>query len=137
VPAHPKRRIAADAASPRASSASASSVAIGTEKGRQISISRPARTARWRSHSARPRARRNQLRTVEGGRASSRAILRWPWPATALNRASPRVSTASLRRGRDHKGNSTWVASHRVQMARLGRSATWEPSRWRMSRDRA
>jgi hypothetical protein len=67
VPVHPNRRTIADAASPRASTASASGVARGSMSGTSPPNAKSARTAWPRRCSARRRALRSQLRTVEGG----------------------------------------------------------------------
>jgi len=94
------------------------------------------RRARWRSTLARPRARRNQLRTVEGGSQfpGDPAVA---MASTALTGASPRVSTASLRRAGTTRATVTVGRLAGACRWRASPSATWEPSRWRMSRDRA
>ena len=82
------------------------------------------------------RQRRNQPRTVSGGRPRAVAILRNPTPATDRVSASPITSTESRRRTRLSSGINTCVTRQDVQRARRGRRRSSVPSRLRNSRHR-
>lgn len=129
----PRRRTAALAAIPRASTASPSAEPRGLMAPRQGSKAQAKVVAAARIASAWALARRSQPRTVAGGRPSAPAILRCPSPAALATSAATITSAASRRRGTAQAGKITWLAPQRLHHALRGRSRR-SPSKLRTTR---
>ncbi len=73
-----------------------------------------------RTASTRSAKRRNQPRTVSGGRPSSAAISRCPDPVAFAVNPAPITAAVSARRTSNSTGSSTCVAPQPVHRARRG-----------------
>ena len=124
--ARPAARRTAAHAAPICATASQTGLAAGTSR----SMSAPAFT--WRSNHANPTRigsacaanRDSQPRTVEAGRRAAAQIRRHPQPAARANSAAQITATASTRRPRQNRGNSTCERPQPAsleQIARRGR----------------
>ena len=82
------------------------------------------------------RNRRIQPRTVETGRPTSRAELRYPAPPAAYLNATPITAAVSTRRASTTSGNNTCVDRQERHRPRRGRNATG-PDSDRSTRQRA
>jgi hypothetical protein len=132
----PRRSDAARAATPIASTASATPDPAGAT-GPNIGSKRCAHAINSAAaRAATARNRRSQPRTVEAGRPTSSAALPYPPPAAAQRNAAPITATVSTRRANTTSGNNTCVDPHERHRARRGRNATG-PDSDRNTRHRA
>lgn len=116
----PSRNDAARAATPIASTASATCEPVGAVGG-SIGSRRCAHAAKnTAARDATARNRRSHPRTVEGGRSTRSAALRWPAPAAASVNAAPITATVSTRRPSTASGSSSCVERHERHRARRG-----------------
>jgi len=118
------RAATATAAPTIAATASANSdpAAAGNTGSGQVSTSSAVNATR--TACARAANRRNQPRTVSGGRPSTTAIARHPAPAAFAASAAPITSARSARRANATTGSNTCVPRHRRHHARRGRTRT-------------
>src|SRR5215204_1373118 len=124
----PSRRPAARASVPSNSTTAPtrSTVIPGATNSAPNSAAAAASTASTRSATC--PIRRNQPRTVDGGRPTRSAARRCPQPETLASNAAPITVTASARRSSTLAGNSTCVRPQPVHTARRGTSRPSPPT---------